>query len=344
MINNQMNNKRILYLDIINVISCFSVVALHCDSYIHQYNHADSLWWLRALVNVLFYNAVPLFFMLSGATLVGYHKKYDTTTFFRKRIKKTFIPFLVMSIFFSLLFAISAYDKKAQIDIIKTIIAGFLTGNVPFTTYWFFIPLFLLYAFMPFISVMVEHLTEKQLLGLIGLLFVLQSCIVPIISISNRISWIGVPIHSLPICGYVLYALLGYYITHKNIEQNNKIFTTIMCLAVIMLAFRYVLVYNATSHSPNVFNYMAAYAVLPSVAVFMLVKRFCIHTNNKVVTLLAKRSFGVFLIQQFVIMLSFKLIPPPDIKALCMIPFVYVVCCAIVYVVQQFKFTRWLMP
>lgn len=311
MINNQMNNKRILYLDIINVISCFSVVALHCDSYIHQYNHADSLWWLRALVNVLFYNAVPLFFMLSGATLVGYHKKYDTTTFFRKRIKKTFIPFLVMSIFFSLLFAISAYDKKAQIDIIKTIIAGFLTGNVPFTTYWFFIPLFLLYAFMPFISVMVEHLTEKQLLGLIGLLFVLQSCIVPIISISNRISWIGVPIHSLPICGYVLYALLGYYITHKNIEQNNKIFTTIMCLAVIMLAFRYVLVYNATSHSPNVFNYMAAYAVLPSVAVFMLVKRFCIHTNNKVVTLLAKRSFGVFLIQQFVIMLSFKLIPPP---------------------------------
>ena len=77
MIMPQMNNKRILYLDIINVVSCFSVVALHCDSYIHQYNHADNIWWLRVLINVLFYNAVPLFFMLSGATLVGYHKKYD---------------------------------------------------------------------------------------------------------------------------------------------------------------------------------------------------------------------------------------------------------------------------
>lgn len=339
-----MNNNRILYLDIINVVSCFSVVALHCDSYIHQYNHADNIWWLRVLINVLFYNAVPLFFMLSGATLVGYHKKYGTKTFFRKRIKKTLLPFLAMSLFFSVLFVISAYDDKAPIDIVKTIIVGFLTGNVPFTTYWFFIPLFLLYVFMPFISIMVEHLTEKQLLGLIGLLFILQSCIVPIISLSNRISWIGVPVHSLPICGYVLYALLGYYITHSNIEKSNKALTSIVCLAVVMLAFRYILVYNATSHSPKVFNYMAVYAVLPSVAIFMMVKRFCIGTNNRFVTLLAKRSFGVFLIQQFVIMMSFKLIPPPDIKALCMIPLVYLVCCTIVYVVQQFKFTKWLMP
>lgn len=211
--------------------------------------------------------------MLSGATLIGYHKKYDTKTFFKKRIKKTFVPFLAMSILFSILYIYTKYDEQSAWVITKTILAGFITGNIPFTTYWFFIPLFLLYAFMPFLSVMVENLTQKQLACLIGLMFVLQSCFVPIISLSNRISWIGVPVHSLPICGYVLYALLGYYISHNDIEKNNKVLRWIVVFAVLLLMGRYFLVYNATSHSPAIFNYMAAYAVVPSVAMFMVIKR-----------------------------------------------------------------------
>lgn len=266
--------RRILYLDIINVISCFSVVALHCDGYVHQYNHMETWWWLRALINVLFYNAVPLFFMLSGATLIGYHKKYDTRTFIRKRIKRTLIPFLAMSCFFSVLFLLTKMDEQGIGEIFSTIVVGFITGNVPFTTYWFFIPLFLLYAFMPFLSVMIENLTRRQQLSLIVLLFSLQSCIIPLTSLSDRISWIGVPIHSLPICGYFLYALLGYYIAHNNIEANNKIFMSMMFLGASMLIWRYDLVYNASSHSPSIFNYMAAYAVLPSVAIFMAIKRY----------------------------------------------------------------------
>ena len=132
----QMNNKRILYLDIINVVSCFSVVALHCDSYIHQYNHAETYWWLRALVNVLFYNAVPLFFMLSGATLfVGYFHKESMTqkTFFKKMIKRTVVPFLFWSICFSLLYVITRYGKDNGMDILKVIVGGFINRNVPFT-------------------------------------------------------------------------------------------------------------------------------------------------------------------------------------------------------------------
>ena len=275
-----MNNKRILYLDIINVVSCFSVVALHCDSYIHQYNHAETYWWLRALVNVLFYNAVPLFFMLSGATLIGYHKRYDTKTFFKKRIKRTVVPFLFWSICFSLLYVITRYGKDNGMDILKVIVGGFITGNVPFTTYWFFIPLFLLYAFMPFLSVMVGHLSDKQQLYLIGLLFFLQSCIAPLIQSTNNLSWTWVPIHSLPICGYVLYALLGYYLSHNSVEKDDRILCGTIVLSLILLAVRYVFVFNATSHSPNIFNYMAAYAVVPSVAIFLIVKRLSLRLRG----------------------------------------------------------------
>lgn len=270
-----MNNKRILYFDIVNVISCFSVVALHCNGYVHRLDHGDSLWWLHVLIEVLFYNAVPLFFMLSGATLAGYHKKYDTKTFFKKRIRKTVIPFVVMSIFFSLFYIYTKYGESSWEDISKTLIVGFLTGYVPFTTYWFFIPLFMLYAFMPFFSVMLENLTRIQQLFLILLLFALQSCINPVLCISGRGLSALEFMQGLPICNFAIYIFLGYFVSHNNVEKDNRIMTLFIILSIILMAGRYVLVYNLSSHDDIAFNYAAAYAVMPSVTIFMFIKRCC---------------------------------------------------------------------
>lgn len=341
-----MQKKRIQYFDVINVISCFSVVALHCNGYVHQLDHTDSLWWLHVLIEVLFYNAVPLFFMLSGATLVGYHKKYDTKTFFKKRIRKTVIPFIFMSACFSLLFIYTKYGEDSWINIGKTVIIGIVTGYVPFTTYWFFIPLFLLYAFMPFISVMMEQLTHKQQGMLMLLLFILQSCVVPIFCLSNRGHMAYEFMQGLPICNFVIYILLGYFISHNPVEKNNRFMIACAILTAFLMFGRYTLVYNLTTHDDIAFNYTAAYAVVPSATIFMLAKKFC-HgkLGGGIVTeSLSRRSFGVFLIQQFVIIVMFRYIDNKSLAALLMIPIVYLLCVLIVYVVQKIKFTRWIMP
>ncbi|MCQ3915525.1 MAG: hypothetical protein MJ195_02075 [Mycoplasmoidaceae bacterium] len=36
--------------------------------------------------------------MISGATLIGYRDRYDTKTYFKHRIKRCFIPYLIYSI------------------------------------------------------------------------------------------------------------------------------------------------------------------------------------------------------------------------------------------------------
>lgn len=49
------------------------------------------------LVNVIesvMYFAVPCFFMISGANLMDYRKRYGTKTFLIKRTKKTIIPYI----------------------------------------------------------------------------------------------------------------------------------------------------------------------------------------------------------------------------------------------------------
>lgn len=46
----------------------------------------------------VFYFVVPIFFMISGATLMDYRDRYNTKDFFIKRGLCTFIPFIVWSL------------------------------------------------------------------------------------------------------------------------------------------------------------------------------------------------------------------------------------------------------
>ena len=89
--------KRIPYFDILNVFACLSVIALHCNGYTHTFAH-DAAWKQAIFFETIFYSAVPIFFMLSGATLLGYKKRYNTKDFYKKRFIKTFIPYILFGI------------------------------------------------------------------------------------------------------------------------------------------------------------------------------------------------------------------------------------------------------
>ena len=84
-------SERIGYYDLLNVVSCLGVVALHCNGYVHTYA-LDSAWHQALVFEVLFYFSVPVFVMLSGATLMSYRERYRTKKFFRKRFVRTVIP------------------------------------------------------------------------------------------------------------------------------------------------------------------------------------------------------------------------------------------------------------
>ena len=66
--------------DSLNIAACFSVIALHCNQMVHTWQPGKN-WLLALLIEVLFYWAVPVFLMLTGATLMRYRDRYDTKTF-----------------------------------------------------------------------------------------------------------------------------------------------------------------------------------------------------------------------------------------------------------------------
>lgn len=85
--------NRVLYYDILNILAIIAVIALHMNGIVHD-NPNIRAWNTSLIVECLCYWAVSVFMMLSGATLMNYRKKYNTKTFFYKRIKKVLIPFI----------------------------------------------------------------------------------------------------------------------------------------------------------------------------------------------------------------------------------------------------------
>lgn len=86
------------YIDILNMLAIMGVLFLHHNSAMHTYSNSGT--WITAIaVKSVFYFAVPLFLMITGATLLGYRQRYDTKTFFKKRLTKIIIPLIFWSVF-----------------------------------------------------------------------------------------------------------------------------------------------------------------------------------------------------------------------------------------------------
>lgn len=281
-----MANRRIYYFDVLNVISCFSVIALHCNGHVHSFDVADDGWWLHVLFEVAFFNAVPTFFMLSGATLLGYRRRYDTVTFFKRRCRKAFLPFLFWATVFFVLSVVTGWTELTP----RAVAQAVLSCRIHYTDYWFFVPLFLLYLFMPFLSVMVAHLKEKEVLILAMLIIGIQAVVNPV---GQRV---GAP-WELPIGGYVAYALLGYYLANTSWEKNKRVVLVITALALFFMATRYVCVLFSDAKSSVMFSYQSLYAYFGSAAIFLIVKRKCTCAGGGI-SFLAGASFGVYLLQR----------------------------------------------
>lgn len=334
--------NRVLYFDVLNVLSCISVVCMHANGYVHSFVK-DEWWWLRVLIEVVCYFAVPVFFMLSGATLLKYRERYTTITFLHKRFLKTFVPFVLWGTFFYGLHAINKSDISLDW---REVLENFTIGKIPYTVYWFFIPLFLLYLFIPFLSVMVSGMSKKSLLGLILLLFVLQ-IVLPTLYLLLGVNYDM----SLPIGGYVIYALLGYYIVQYNPERDNKVLAFVGIFAVLAMMVRYFSLFNSDVKVPILFTYFGLYAIFPAVFVFLVVKKMSPPSSSQpqgagaIWTLLAKRSFGVYLIHFFFIVLFSKVFSRQNplfipVATIC----VYIISVLIIMLLQKTRITKFLVP
>lgn len=337
-----MTHSRVPYFDYLNVFSCISVIALHCNGYFHSYSQ-DSNWVFSAVIQVLFYCAVPVFFMLSGATLLDYGNRYSTKEFYQKRIKKTILPYVFFTIFFYIWDIVLSYIQNGELHFsLLTLSQMLVAGTVPHADFWFFIPLFLLYLFMPFLSYIATGSSKLKLMFLIGAL-IFFSGIYPVIA-----HFMDYKTLTPPIFGFVLYAFMGYFLHKYDFEKNNIILTVVCALGIFTFITRFCFLLKFSDGKVDLLmSYLGLYAIIPSAAIFMLFKRFCTSSKKFIITL-STFSFGVFLIQEFIIQtlrfVSTKMGINEFFVQSAGIVIVYALCCCIVFLVRKIKFLKWMFP
>lgn len=145
------------YMDILNIMATMAVLWLHTSEYAFQYEPQNASWYVSLIIQVLFIWAVPIFFMISGANLFNYRDRYDTVTFFKKRIMRVLIPFIVWSIIWY------AWNHFA-LHLDDWSIKGFINGMEYDTIqpiFWFFYFVIPIYIAMPFLSILATKVNKK---------------------------------------------------------------------------------------------------------------------------------------------------------------------------------------
>lgn len=129
------------YIDVLTVLSCISVVYLHTNGVF--WRHPTGFTWITAnMIESVFYFAVPVFFMISGYTLIDFRERYSVGEYLKKRFYRTVIPFIFWSLaWFLFLRFFHRLPAKALKD---GLLLGILNTKI-LQIYWFFPPLFACY-------------------------------------------------------------------------------------------------------------------------------------------------------------------------------------------------------
>jgi len=296
----EVKNNSTLYITYLNVLACFAVVALHVNGVFWSFTKSGT--WLSAnFLECLFYFAVPIFFMCSGATLMNYRERYNTKQFFVKRVKKTVVPYLIWSCI-SLLLGYFLY-KTITYELItdfRWIISGFLNGGIE-SVYWFFIPLFAFYLCIPLLSLISPNDEEKRksvLKYIIIVGFIVNMCLPLLFNLLK----INFSMNVFVVSGYVIYGLLGFYISKYNIEKRWRIVFYIVGILGFLIHFfgTWGLSYKIDMVDSTFKGYLNVPCFVYSMAIFLLFRNINFERLNKnftkIVKWVASATFGIYLI------------------------------------------------
>lgn len=312
-----MSNKNVRkYLQVLGVISCLAVVFLHTNGVFWTFSY-ERYWITANIIESVCYFAVPVFLMTSGCNLMDYRKSYDTKTYFKKRIAKTVIPFIIWSLIgcvYNIVMHVWGMESLSPAAVFNAIFGTSAVG-----IYWFFMPLFSIYLIIPALSLIPEENRQKMFGYLLSMGFIFNM-LLPFIFGFIGLNYNGslyVPLMS----GYMIYPIAGYYIDRYPIKKKHRMISYIAGVLGLMLHIVGTMLWSFRDGMINETfkGYLNVPCVLYTIAIFIFFKYMdqtkWMDLLHKVTYIFADTTFGVYLIHFFVmdLFLRFSGIHPTSI-------------------------------
>lgn len=326
-------SKRIFYFDALRALAIISVIMIHIHtSTLSVPLGASSFhtlkWFTSDMMAVWFRIGVDLFLMLSGALSLG--RDWTINSFLGKRLPRIVIPFLFWGFVLSTLIAYVVYFfPDVNLLITSSTLGKIGLGPTPSlaaylnflynyymaksfsgTQYWFFWMILGTYLIMPVFNKWISNSDLKELEYF--LVFWLITCVF------NYTLGFPFPIRLTYFVSPIGLVVAGYYLRYTDRKiLNNPFFA--MLLILFACAIQLYLSYNlSTPENFYTFHRYSIWNTIEVIGVFLLFKnigKFNIHINffdnpdgifRKAVFSIAKYSYGMYLVQTFVIKFSWE--------------------------------------
>lgn len=338
--------KNLVYLDILNTIACLMVVFFHCNGIFYEYSDTVS-WKISVVDRCIVFSAIPVFFMLTGAKLFEYRNRYSTYEFIKKRLLRTGIPFVfwnVFYIFYNMLLLDKSYKSPSQF------ISAFLNSEIQ-GRYWFFFPLFAIYAAIPIISLLLkipEH--RKYLWYLVGVSFGFSWVLRPILTV------LGIKYNSyfdFPLAdGFLTFSVFGYLVYSKPWNKKARLLLYFCTLLSEIFVILYTCV--ASAKAGETVQFFVNYAFFPSALMGASIFVFFRHLNTeklserfkKIAHTLAECNMGIWLTHSacitLLVVITKLTLASYIFRFAC--PFlIYLLCFAGTWVAKKIPFIKYLV-
>lgn len=348
--------ERIVFLDYARVLACFMVITVHsCEFYfidgaeIGIRSAYDAIW--VCVIDSAFRCSVPLFVMISGWLLLPVI--HDINTFYKKRMIRVLIPFIIWSLLYVLL-PISWGDVLWQ-DIPAMLISLLTNFNNQSAHFWFIYMLVGLYLFMPVLSPWLQKASKCEMQRFLILWF--ASTFFPYLrlfcgDIYGECYWNEFNLLWY-FSGFAGYILLAVYIReHIRWSFRNSLMIGLPCIIIgysITAWIWYQNSFTATTLQSleTSWRFCTPNVAMLTFGVFILM-RHCDFRNKisyKAIQKISVLSFGIYLMHILVLNASypyFALLSTPFAILFTSIT-TFLVCIFIAYILNFLPFKKYLL-
>ncbi len=286
----------------IRAICCLLVITIHVTAeFWTSFTYESIQYKLNILLNTLSQFAVPCFIFISGFVLyyVYYSREYSYLDFYKRRIRKIAIPYLVWSGIYIL---INYLIHGVPIDIVS-IIKNLILGRA--SSHLYFIPLIIQFYFIfPFLLKFYQKLNNR----------VLTMSIFLASNVAFTL-YIKMPFKDRFFMNYLLYFGLGFLLADLKIKgfvSNVASRTVLFSLYLLFISYYFVDRYRAIANLEFICKKLYMYAwrvfsLISIISIYALANILKVRKpnwiDNMVIRSLSRHSFTIYLCHMFFIKL-----------------------------------------
>jgi surface polysaccharide O-acyltransferase-like enzyme len=291
-------SARLLWPDLMRALAISLVVVIHVSGSVLNagYNASGHYsWWFSAVANCMARFGVPLFFMSSGALVLGKAKTETAGAFLMKRMSRIIVPFLAWSLVY---LALQAFRGQVHLSI-PTVMN--IAREPVYYHLWFFYSIIGLYLFAP--------LLKSATADTLRYLVIFWIITAPMMFVASRVFQFSLNGNFQSIVPTYIGYFVGGYLLKDVILKKNMILMCgavfAVCGAITIAGFALLTFRNGGMQDGFFLDYLNVNIVAGSAALFCLVRALSEKIPEsgikKSVQIISACSLGIFAVHPMIL-------------------------------------------